>query len=115
MVAAAAVLCAAALSFTSPTMHVAPVRAVRTPAAAAPVYMMAGWNDPYDGGRSERGKLKTDIGSKSFDEQMKVPARHSAFFGHDSRIAFLRASNLSPPSFCSRRFLRRRTLPRWSR
>jgi hypothetical protein len=37
---------------------------------------MAGWNDPYDGGRSERGELK--LAKTSFDDKMAVRASRGA-------------------------------------
>ena len=66
---------AAALTFTpSPTAPLGLSTQLRATPMREPVHMMAGWNDPYDGGRSERKELKTSIGSSKFDAEMKARA-----------------------------------------
>ena len=68
MLSTAPLLFAAACAFSGPSAHLA-TPLVRAPAAtAAPSVYMAGWNDPYDGGRSERGKLEVRAAVSFFDE-----------------------------------------------
>ena len=80
----AQLLIASALAFSpAPTAHLA----LQRPSVAVPaVPMMAGWNDPYDGGRSERGKL--EVTGTSFDEKMKVRSSESSTARPPVRPAF---------------------------
>ena len=64
----AQVLVAAALAFSPQAPFVAP-SAARAPVSATPV-VMAGWNDPWDGGRSMQGREKLEVTKNDFDQKM---------------------------------------------